>query len=56
MVPVITGGIAALFFGAEVEMFDQGLPHGALLFAIAPWPGYYSRYFIHETLFGLTKN
>jgi len=41
-----------LLFGAGVEMFGFiACLVAALLFAIAPLPVYYSRYFIHETLF-----
>jgi len=39
-------------FGAGVEMFGFiACLVAALLFAVAPLPVYYSRYFIHETLF-----
>ena len=39
-------------FGAGVEMFGFiACLVAALLFAFAPLPVYYSRYFIHETLF-----
>jgi uncharacterized protein (TIGR03663 family) len=50
--PVLASCITVLLFGAAVEMFGF-LPCviAALLFAIAPLPVYYSRYFIHETLF-----
>ncbi len=50
--PVITGVVIVLLFGAGVEMFGF-IPCliAALLFAFAPLPVYYSRYFIHETLF-----
>jgi uncharacterized protein (TIGR03663 family) len=49
---VITGTATVLLFGAGVEMFGF-IPCliAALLFAFAPLPAYYSRYFIHETLF-----
>jgi len=49
---VITGTAMVLLFGAGVEMFGF-IPCliAALLFAFAPLPVYYSRYFIHETLF-----
>ena len=41
-----------LLFGAGVEMFGfMPCLVAALLFAFAPLPVYYSRYFIHETLF-----
>ena len=49
---VIIGSITVLLFGAAVEMFGF-IPClvAALLFAIGPLPVYYSRYFIHETMF-----
>ena len=49
---VLTGTATILLFGAGVEMFGF-IPClvAALLFAFAPLPVYYSRYFIHETLF-----
>ena len=52
MIPVLAGSVMVLLFGAAVEMFGfiPGLV-AALLFACAPLPVYYSRYFIHETLF-----
>ncbi|HEY2329962.1 MAG TPA: flippase activity-associated protein Agl23 [Verrucomicrobiae bacterium] len=52
LTPVIAGSAAILLFGAAVEMFGF-IPCliAALLFAFAPLPVYYSRYFIHETLF-----
>jgi len=52
LTPVIIGSATVLLFGAGVEMFGF-IPClvAALLFAIAPLPVYYSRYFIHETLF-----
>lgn len=50
--PVIVGSITVLLFGAGVEIFGFGTCLiAALLFAIAPLPFYYNRYFIHETLF-----
>jgi len=50
--PVILGSVTVLLFGAGVEMFGFiTCLVAALLFAIAPLPVYYSRYFIHETLF-----
>jgi uncharacterized protein (TIGR03663 family) len=50
--PVLTGTATVLLFGAGVELFGF-VPClvAALLFAFAPLPVYYSRYFIHETLF-----
>jgi uncharacterized protein (TIGR03663 family) len=49
---VIAGSVTILLFGAAAEMFGF-LPclFGALLFACAPLPVYYDRYFIHESLF-----
>src|SRR5262249_49850724 len=50
--PVIAGSITVLLFGAGVELFGFGVcVIAAFLFAVAPLPLYYSRYFIHETLF-----
>jgi uncharacterized protein (TIGR03663 family) len=52
LTPVLTGAFTVLLFGAGVEMFGFTVCLvGALLFAFAPLPLYYSRYFIHETLF-----
>jgi uncharacterized protein (TIGR03663 family) len=52
LTPVIIGSATVLMFGAGVEMFGF-IPClvAALLFAFAPLPVYYGRYFIHETLF-----
>jgi predicted membrane-bound mannosyltransferase len=52
LTPVIIGSATILLFGAGVEMFGF-IPClvAALLFAFAPLPVYYNRYFIHETLF-----
>jgi len=49
---VLAGSATVLLFGAGVEIFGF-IPSlvAALLFAFAPLPVYYSRYFIHETLF-----
>jgi uncharacterized protein (TIGR03663 family) len=49
---VLTGTATVLLFGAGTELFGF-IPClvAALLFAFAPLPVYYSRYFIHETLF-----
>jgi uncharacterized protein (TIGR03663 family) len=49
---VIAGSVTILLFGAAVEMFGL-LPCliAAMLFACAPLPVYYDRYFIHESLF-----
>lgn len=52
LVPVIIGSTMILVFGAAVEMFGfLTCLIAALLFAVAPLPVYYSRYFIHETIF-----
>ena len=52
LTPVIIGSAMILLLGAAVQMFGF-IPClvAALLFAFAPLPVYYSRYFIHETLF-----
>ena len=49
---VVAGTITILLFGAAAEIFGF-LPSliAALLFAVAPLPVYYDRYFIHESLF-----
>jgi uncharacterized protein (TIGR03663 family) len=49
---VVAGSFTILLFGAGVEMFGF-VPCliGALLFACAPLPVYYNRYFIHESIF-----
>ena len=49
---VVAGTVTILLFGAAVEMFSF-VPCliAALLFATAPLPVYYDRYFIHESLF-----
>ena len=52
LTPVLAGSAMILLFGAGVEMFGFiACLVAALLFAFAPLPVYYSRYFIHETLF-----
>jgi uncharacterized protein (TIGR03663 family) len=52
LVPVIVGSLTVLLFGAGVEMFGFiACLIAALLFAISPLSVYYSRYFIHETVF-----
>lgn len=52
MTPVIVGSATVLLFGAAVEMFGFiTCLIAALLFVMAPLPVYYSRYFIHETVF-----
>ncbi len=55
LTPVIVGSAMILLFGAGIELFGF-IPClvAALLFAFAPLPVYYSRYFIHETLFVAT--
>jgi uncharacterized protein (TIGR03663 family) len=49
---VVAGTITILLFGAAAEIFGF-IPSllAALLFALAPLPVYYDRYFIHESLF-----
>ncbi len=49
---VVAGTLTILLFGAAVDVFGF-IPCGlaALLFAVAPLPVYYDRYFIHESLF-----
>ncbi len=51
---VIAGTAMILLFGGAVEMFGL-VPSllAALLYAVAPLPVYYDRYFIHEPLFCL---
>ncbi len=52
LTPVLIGSATILIIGAGVEMFGFiACLVAALLFAVAPLPVYYSRYFIHETLF-----
>jgi uncharacterized protein (TIGR03663 family) len=52
--PVLAGTATVLLFGAGVEMFGfVACFIAALLFAFAPLPVYYNRYFIHESLFVL---
>ena len=49
---VLAGTATVLLFGAGVEMFGFiACLVAAILFAFAPLPVYYSRYFIHETFF-----
>ena len=49
---VAAGTVTILLFGAAVEMFGFATcAIAALLFAFAPLPVYYNRYFIHESLF-----
>lgn len=51
LTPVLLGSFTVLLFGAGVEMFGFiASLAAALLFALAPLPVYYNRYFIHETL------
>ena len=52
LTPVIAGSVTVLLFGAGVDLFGFfSCLTAALLFALAPLAVYYSRYFIHETLF-----
>ena len=52
VVTVVAGTITILLFGAAVEMFGfMPCLLAAILFAVAPLPVYYDRYFIHESLF-----
>jgi uncharacterized protein (TIGR03663 family) len=52
LTPVIIGSATILLLGAAVEVFGfTACLVAALLFAIAPLPVYYNRYYIHETLF-----
>jgi uncharacterized protein (TIGR03663 family) len=49
---VLAGTATILLFGGAVEMFGfVPCVIAALLFAVAPLPVYYDRYFIHESLF-----
>ena len=50
--PVLAGTVTVLLFGAAVDLFGfMPCIIAALLFAMAPLPTYYDRYFIHESLF-----
>lgn len=50
--PALVGAFTVLLFGLLVESLGAAATLGAaLLFAISPITVYYSRYFIHETLF-----
>lgn len=52
LTPVLAGTAIILLLGAGVEIFGFiTCLTAALLFAFAPLPVYYSRYFIHEILF-----
>ena len=52
LTPVLAGTATILLLGAGVEMFGFiACLTAAILFAFGPLPVYYSRYFIHETLF-----
>jgi uncharacterized protein (TIGR03663 family) len=52
LTPVLIGSATVLLFGAVVDLFGfTACFVAALLFAVAALPVYYSRYFIHETLF-----
>jgi uncharacterized protein (TIGR03663 family) len=49
---LLAGTVTILLFGAAVEMFGfVPCVIAALLFAVAPLPVYYDRYFIHESIF-----
>jgi uncharacterized protein (TIGR03663 family) len=49
---VAAGTVTVLLFGAAVDLFGlTACLIAALLFAVAPLPVYYDRYFIHESLF-----
>ena len=51
---VVAGTFMILLFGAGVDKFGYApCVIGALLFAFAPLPVYYDRYFIHESLFAV---
>jgi len=51
LTPVLLGSATVLLFGAAVELFGfLACLIAAILFAMAPLPVYYNRYFIHETL------
>lgn len=52
LTPVVGGTITILLFGAAADLFGfVPCVLAALLFAVAPLPVYYDRYFIHESLF-----
>jgi uncharacterized protein (TIGR03663 family) len=52
LTPVLAGSAMILLFGAGMEAFGFiACLVAALLFAFAPLPLYYNRYFIHESLF-----
>ena len=52
LIPVVAGSITIFLFGAAVDLFGlMPCVLAALLFAVAPLPVYYDRYFIHESLF-----
>jgi uncharacterized protein (TIGR03663 family) len=52
LTPVIIASATILLFGAAVDIFGfAACLIAAMMFVIAPLPVYYSRYFIHETLF-----
>jgi uncharacterized protein (TIGR03663 family) len=52
LTPVLAGSVTILLFGVAAEIFGF-VPCliAALLFAAAPLPVYYDRYFIHESIF-----
>ena len=52
LIPVVVGALAVLLFASIAhETGTIAATTAALLWAFAPLPLYYSRYFIHETLF-----
>ena len=52
IVPVVAGTVTILLFGTAIDMFGfANCLLAAALFAVAPLPVYYDRYFIHESLF-----
>jgi len=52
LAPALAGSVTILLFGAAVELFGFApCLIAALLFASAPLPVYYDRFFIHEPLF-----
>ena len=52
LTPALAGTVTILLFGAAAEMFGfVPCVIAALLFAGAPLPVYYDRYFIHESIF-----
>ena len=52
LVPALIGAATVLLLGSGAEMFGfTACLVAGLLFAFAPLPVYYNRYFIHETMF-----